>query len=91
MTSLDVTYRRPEPQNGLPSTFCVLSTAVLGRFHYLHRAYPSKSWSASLSTVSLVPALRYRLRYSSPSSTDVLKPLSSYGQYIFRLANLAKF
>ncbi|KAH3816723.1 hypothetical protein DPMN_118244 [Dreissena polymorpha] len=36
--SLDATSRRPEPQNGFPSTLSVLGTAVPEHFHYLDKA-----------------------------------------------------
>ncbi|KAH3807553.1 hypothetical protein DPMN_135898 [Dreissena polymorpha] len=48
MTALDGTSCRPETQNGFPSTLSVLSTAVLRHFHYIHKATPSTSLTASL-------------------------------------------
>ncbi|KAH3724758.1 hypothetical protein DPMN_050582 [Dreissena polymorpha] len=59
----------------LPSTLCVLSTAII------FIGSLSKSWSASLSKVCPVRPLRCHLRCSRPSSGDVVKPLSSYGNY----------
>ncbi|KAH3701041.1 hypothetical protein DPMN_076024 [Dreissena polymorpha] len=88
MASLDATSRRPEPQNGFPSTLSVLSTAVLGHFHYLHRATPAKSWPVSLPKVRPVRPIRCHLHCSRLSSGDVVKPTSTYGQLPFRLAIL---
>ncbi|KAH3708906.1 hypothetical protein DPMN_068365 [Dreissena polymorpha] len=80
--------RRPEPQYGFASTLSVLGTAVLGHFHYLPRANPSKSWIVSLPLVRPARPLRCHHRCSRPSSGDVVKSLSSYGQLPFRLAIL---
>ncbi|KAH3871923.1 hypothetical protein DPMN_035138 [Dreissena polymorpha] len=91
MASLDVTSRRPEPQNCFPSTLSVLRTAVVGHFHYRHRATPSKSWPVSLPKVHPVRTLRCHLRCSRPYSGDVVKPLSNDGQLPFRLAILPRF
>ncbi|KAH3851046.1 hypothetical protein DPMN_093524 [Dreissena polymorpha] len=52
MASIDATSRRPDPQNGFPTTMSVLSTAVMGHVHYLQRANPQNPgmylcpWSA---------------------------------------------
>ncbi|KAH3864091.1 hypothetical protein DPMN_027105 [Dreissena polymorpha] len=56
MAALDAT--RSEHQNGSPTTLSVLNTAVLGRFHNLHKTTPQKSWSASLLQVRPVSSLR---------------------------------
>ncbi|KAH3802655.1 hypothetical protein DPMN_156333 [Dreissena polymorpha] len=64
--------------NGFPSTFSVLSTAVLVHFHYLLRACPRSPglhlcpWSASSVLIAqLLPPLP---RCSRPSPWDVVKP-----------------
>ncbi|KAH3830420.1 hypothetical protein DPMN_103664 [Dreissena polymorpha] len=76
MGSQDVTCRRPEHQNSLPSMFSTIRTAVLGHFHYLHCATPLKSWPASLPNVRPVRHLRCHLRYSRPSTGDVVITLT---------------
>ncbi|KAH3845180.1 hypothetical protein DPMN_087455 [Dreissena polymorpha] len=49
---------------------------------------PSKSWPVSLPKVRPVRPLHCNLRSFRPSSGDVVKPLSTYGQLPFRLAIL---
>ncbi|KAH3835879.1 hypothetical protein DPMN_109247 [Dreissena polymorpha] len=69
-----------------PSTLSVLGTAILRHFHYLHRATPSKSWPASLPKIRHARPLRCHPRCPRPSSGDIVKTLSTYGQTSFRLA-----
>ncbi|KAH3823047.1 hypothetical protein DPMN_124843 [Dreissena polymorpha] len=83
MASLEATSRRPK--NGFPSTSRILSNAVLVHFYYLHRATLSTSWPVSLPEVRPVRPLCCQLRCFRPSSGDVVKPLSTYGQLPFRL------
>ncbi|KAH3696897.1 hypothetical protein DPMN_084380 [Dreissena polymorpha] len=48
MVALEVTSRRPEPQNGFPNMFSVMSKVVLTHFYYFLTASSSKFWSPSL-------------------------------------------
>ncbi|KAH3719245.1 hypothetical protein DPMN_062077 [Dreissena polymorpha] len=80
-----ITSRRPRPKSGFPSMFSILCTSVLGHLNGLYRATSSKSWSASQTKVCHDRPLRCHFRLSRPSSGDVVKPLSTYGQLQFRL------
>ncbi|KAH3845896.1 hypothetical protein DPMN_088186 [Dreissena polymorpha] len=83
MAAIDVTIRRPEPQNGFPSTLSVLSATVMGHLHYLHPL--EVLLNCCFRSVPSVLAASTLPRCSHPSSDDLVNSLSNFGQLPFRL------